>query len=255
MMAMIMIKTIFKTGAIIFGFFILISFSFYGCQGEKLTAQQIVEQSIAYHGGSETWQDLKVLSFDKTTILYNADGTIESKLEQFQLFQLHPDLFGKIEWASKGDDYLITYDDEKVQKMINDSLVSSEEELVKAENSFLAAQYVVCQPFNLVNESAILAFEGEEIIDDKIVLGVSVRYEGDDENSDRWSYYFDTESYKLLSCKVVRPDHTSLVQNLTFDTTTDFIFHAHRKSYRLKPSGEKDYLRAEYFYENFDLVY
>ena len=116
-----MIKTIFKTGAIVFGFFILIGFSFYGCQGEKRTAQQIVERSITYHGGSEPWQDLKVLNFDKTTILYNTDGSVESKLEQFQLFQLQPDLFGKIEWASSGVDYLITYDDEKVQKRENEN--------------------------------------------------------------------------------------------------------------------------------------
>jgi hypothetical protein len=250
-----MIKTTYKTGATYFGFFICISLTFLSCQKEKLTAQEIVERSIAYHGGSDKWDDLKVLSFDKTTVLFYPDGSTESKVEQFNLFKFQPNLFGKIEWAHNGDDFLITYDNGKVEKMINDSIITSFEVLEQAKNSFFASQYVVCQPFNLMSDDAFLTFEGEEIIDNIKVLAVNVRYESDHENSDRWTYYFDAESYKLRSNKVIRPDHTSLVQNLTFDTSTDFIFHGHRKSYRLTPTGEKEYLRAEYFYENFDITY
>lgn len=250
-----MIKSRYKTGVKYFGFFIFIGLTFYSCQKEKLTAQQIVERSIEYHGGSANWDDLKVLSFDKTTILFYPDGSTESKVEQFNLFKFQPYLFGKIEWATNGDDYLITYDNGKVEKMINDSFITSVDALEQAKNTFFASQYVVCQPFNLMSDEAFLTFEGEEIIDDIRVFAVGVRYEGDLENSDRWTYYFDTKSYKLLSNKVIRPDHTSLVQNLTYDTSTDFTFHGHRKSYRLTPTGEKEYLRAEYFYDNFDITY
>jgi hypothetical protein len=55
----------------------------------------------------------------------------------------------------------------------------------------------------------------------------------------------------MVANKVILKDHTSLVENITFDTSTDFIFNQSRKSYRLNDTGDKIYLRATYFYDNF----
>ena len=66
---------------------------------------------------------------------------------------------------------------------------------------------------------------------------------------------FDTETYEVVANKVVLKDHTSWVENLSFNSETDFKFNAKRKSYRLNEAGEKTYLRAEYYYSNFSVIY
>jgi hypothetical protein len=65
----------------------------------------------------------------------------------------------------------------------------------------------------------------------------------------------DVTTFKMVANKVILKDHTSLVENSTFDRTTDFIFNQSRKSYRLNDNGDKMYLRATYFYDNFKTEY
>jgi hypothetical protein len=250
----IIIKILFKTKTLRFGFFVLLSFTLLSCQ-KKLTGLQIIEKSIKAHGGLESWQKIKQLSFDKETTLFNEDGSIELKTEQFQLFQFGTKLFGKIEWQNNGNDISIIYDDEKISKSINDSVVDSESELVKASNAFWAAYYVACKPFDLISENTKLVLSGEIDFEGKRCYVISVFYKNDEIDADRWSYIIDAESYKVVANKVVLKDHTSWVENLTFDTSTPLIFNAHRKSYRLNEVGEKTYLRAEYFYSNFKVEY
>ena len=59
----------------------------------------------------------------------------------------------------------------------------------------------------------------------------------------------------MIGNKVIIKDHTSLVENNTFDTTTGFIFNQSRKSYRLNDKGDKTYVRATYFYDNFKIEF
>lgn len=243
-----------KTGVISFGFFVLLSVVVFGCQNkEELTAKQIVERSVEAHGGMEHWNKLKQLSFDKTTSLFNDDGSLESKVEQFQLFQFHPNLFGKIEWEHNGSDLSIIFEDGKIEKYINDSLITNSKELQAAKNSFFAAQYVVCQPFELLNEGVQLENSGIVILDEKTVYQIDVSYPEDTATSNKWSYLIDTETFEIIANKVELLDHTSWVENLSFDTASGFKFNAHRKSYRLNEKGEKTYLRAAYYYSNFSV--
>jgi len=225
-------KILFKTKTLRFGFFMLLSFSLLSCQ-EKLTGLQIIEKSIEAHGGIESWQKIKQLSFDKETTLFNEDGSVELKTDQFQLFQFGTKLFGKIEWKNNGNDISIIYDDEKISKSINDSVVDSESELVKASNAFWAAYYVANKPFDLIDENTDLLLTGETNLEGTRCYIVNVSYKNDTTDADRWSYIIDAETFKVVANKVVLKDHTSWVENLTFDTTTPFIFNAHRKSYRL----------------------
>ena len=245
-----------KTEAQRFGFFVLLSLLLFNCkQEEKLTSRQIVERSIEAHGGLKNWSSLKQLSFDKETTLFNADGSIEIKTEQFQLFRMQPTLFGKIEWESNGDDISIIYEDEKVSKIINDSIITSVAELEKAKSRFFAAQYVVFQPFELLNEGAELIYSNPIELEGRKTYAITIKYANDTEDSNKWTYYIDANTFKVIANKVELTDHTSWVENLTLDTATDFKFNAHRKSYRLNEAEEKTYLRAEYFYTNFSVQY
>ena len=101
----------------------------------------------------------------------------------------------------------------------------------------------------------MLTYSGDEVFENRKVHIIDVAFEGDKEDADKWSYYLNTETFELVANKVIRPDHTSLIENLTFDRLTDFKFNATRKSYRLLETGEKDYLRADYFYKDFVVKY
>ena len=109
---------LFKTRALSFGFFIALGFVIFSCEKVELTANEIVKNSVEAHGGVEAWNAITQLSFDKETTLFNEDGSIEIRTNQFQLFKLKPTLFGKIEWESSGDDVAIIYDNNKVSKTI-----------------------------------------------------------------------------------------------------------------------------------------
>lgn len=254
-MVMVISKNIFKTEAIRFGFFMGLVIVLFSCDDKELSADEIMSKSIETHGGLDAWKNVKQISFDKETKLFNEDGSVELHTEQFQLFQQSSSLFGKIEWENNNDDILIVYEKDKVYKYVNDSIVVNIDELKKARNSFFAAQYVINQPFALLDDNVSLELKGTEVVNERQAYAITVKYDGDTKDSNQWTYYIDTETFEVIANKVVLTDHTSWVENLTYDTSTDFTMNAHRKSYRLNAAGEKTYLRAEYWYRNYDIIY
>lgn len=225
------------------------------CNKQQLSAETIVTNSIEKHGGGKAWNSLKRLSFDKNVTLFLKDGTIESSLKKHQEFTFYPNLKGKITWCANDKKNSILYKNAAVLKFINDSLITNPKELQNAKNSFNAALYVISQPFNFLNENTILTFLGVVHLENRKVYEVKVAYSSDTKESDKWFYYFDVKTFKMVANKVILKDHTSLVENITFDTSTDFIFNQSRKSYRLNDTGDKTYLRATYFYDNFKTEY
>jgi len=230
-------------------------FTVVNCNEKELSAEIIVINSIEKHGGFKNWNSLKTLSFDKNVTLFLKDGTIESAIKKHQEFRFHPELEGKITWKANDEKSLILYKEGAVIKFLNDSLITNSVELQEAKNSFNAALYVISQPFNFLNESTKLTYLGVANLENKEVHKIKVGYTNDTAASDKWFYYFDVTTFKMIANKVILKDHTSLVENSTFDTTTDFIFNQSRKSYRLNDNGDKMYLRATYFYDNFKTEY
>lgn len=230
-------------------------FTFVNCNKKQLSAEVIVNNSIEKHGGIKTWNSLKTLSFDKSVTLFLKDGTIESATKKHQEFRFYPELEGKITWKTTGKKSSILYKKGTIVKFVNDSLITNPAELQKAKSSFNAALYVISQPFNFLNKNTKLTYLGVTDLENKKVHEVKVGYTNDTAASDKWFYYFDVTTFKMVANKVILKDHTSLVENSTFDTTTDFIFNQSRKSYRLNDIGDKTYVRATYFYDNFKTEY
>ena len=249
----ILTKQFIKTGVLCFGFFIL-----YGCQNkQKLTAENIIQRSIDAHGGLEKWNSIEALEFDKKTTLFLEDGSIEIATDQHQYFTLRPEVKGSIQDLNYDGMSRFDYKRNSIWVVENDSVRPVEEpsELMKIENSFFAAYYVACKPFDLLNKNSKLSYSEDKEVNGKLCHIVEVSYEGDTSDADKWSYLIDSETFEVLANKVVLKDHTSWVENLRFDTSTGFKFNAHRKSYRLNAQGQKTYLRAEYFYSNFKVTY
>lgn len=252
------INNLHKTEALRFGFFISLLIVVFGCKKEtKITAQHIVEKAVEHHGGLENWRNIKTLSFNKATTLFLEDGSIERQLNQRQTFHLSPELKGTIQDLNFQGTHAYEYDNGNFNRTANDSVwqIKDQKEIDALNYSFFAAHYVTCQPFELLSEKASLTLSGETEVNGKRCYVVDVTYEGDSENADKWTYIFDAETYELVANKVELTDHTSWIENLTFDTTTGLKFNAHRKSYRFNEAGEKTYLRAEYFYSNYQVDY
>ena len=224
---------------------------FTNCSKHQLSAETIVKNSIEKHGGAKAWSSLKRLSFDKKVTLFLKDGIIESSIKTHQEFTFYPNLKGKITWNVNDKKNSILYNNAAVLKFVNDSLITNPKDLQIATNSFNAALYLISQPFNFLNENTIITFLGVVHLENRKVYGVKVTYSNDTKEADKWFYYFDLKTFKMIANKVILKDHTSLVENITFDTSTDFIFNQSRKSYRLNDTGDKTYLRATYFYDNF----
>jgi hypothetical protein len=217
----------------------------------KVSAKEIVEKSVAFHGGMELWKNSTSLSFDKKIILYSKEGVVESEQIQHQKFEYDQGFSGELKWVKNGDSISVGYRKGKAFKKINNTVVVLEKGLQSAKKTFFSAHYVVNQPFKLLEDAVVLSYVATEIIDGRDTYVIQVGYTNDTEVSDKWFYYFETKTYQLVATKVVHGARTSMIKNISYDKSTGLLFNHHRKSFFIKPSGETDYLRAEYFYTNF----
>lgn len=235
--------------------FTVFCFLLLSCDKEKkkLTPSDIVEKSIEGHGGLKKWKKIKQLSFDKVTTLFTKKGNLEKVIEQHQIFKFYPNLSGKI--VSKNNDGIL-FDGIKFFKIVKDTITTfSDANLQKAKNQFYAAEYVVCQPFKLNDKNIILADKGVKNIDNKKVYAIGVTYKSDTKDSDKWVYYFDVKTFQLVATKVIHLDRDSMIKNLSFDTSTDFIFNKERESFITDKKTQQKYLRVKYLYSNFKIEY
>jgi len=242
---------IFKGPMLIFGLFLFLLL----CCSETTENEtlELVKNSIKAHGGQKKYENLKAISFIKTSRLFLEDGSLESEVIQKQSFQLQPDYRVQIEWTVEAAKHIIFYDGIKAVKTINGLVLKDSLEIIKAKNAAKAAAYVFFQPFELINENTILTSKSNtELNDSTIAQTVSVKYQGDDENSDKWRYYFNDDDL-LIANSVVLTDHNSLIENLEFQKAAGLIFNKHRKSYRVDSSLNKKYLRAEYYYNDISI--
>ncbi len=243
---------LFKSPKTIFGLFLFLLLC---CSGKtENEAKELVEKSIKAHGGQKTYENLKAISFLKTSRLFLEDGSLESEVVQNQSFQLKPDYRVQIEWVRNGNNHVIFYDGKKAIKTIDGQVLKDSLEVVKAENAAKAAAYVFFQPFELLNENTVLTMEANtELNDSTTARAIRVKYSGDNDNSDKWTYYFNNDNL-LIANSVILIDHNSLIMNLEFQKAAGLIFNKHRKSYRVDKQLNKKYLRAEYFYEEISVT-
>ena len=237
-------------------FFTVFTFLLISCNEnqKKLSPSEIIEKSIQKHGGLKKWKEVKQLDFDKKTTLFKKDGQIEKVIEQHQFFNFKPSLKGKI-ISKEGNGTL--FDGNNFFKVIKDSVGGFKDLsiLEKAKNQFYAAEYVVCQPFKLDDKNIILTDKGIQEVNKVKAYAIGVTYKSDTELSDKWVYYFDVDTFQLIATKVIHLDRDSMIENLSFDTSTDFIFNKERQSFITDKKTKEKYLRAKYLYTNFKIGY
>lgn len=213
----------------------------------------IVNESVKAHGGIESWQNLKSLSFTKKTIIYKEDGSLKSRSIQDQKFDLNNGLSVSLNSILDSVTYKLQNGEVRIQN--KDSLYQPvEEELKKTQAMFSSALYVGGQPFHLLESGASFEKSKDTLINNKRVLSIRVHYKDEDVNSDQWTYYFDPNSFKVVACKVRHNGRESLIENTSYDTSTPFLFNATRKSTILE-NGEPKFVIAEYEYSNYKVEF
>ena len=132
--------------------------------------------------------------------------------------------------------------------------INNEVDEAKAERATSTVQsslFVLFQPFKLLDNGVELKYVGKDSISSKSFVDVIQPLYGNENNgSDRWWFYFDTKTYLLAANMVSHNGRYSFIENLAYDSSTNFIFNAHRKSYFVDSLKNTKILRAEYFYKD-----
>ncbi len=232
---------------------VLLVFGFGCAKSPEKQAHEILEKSIAAHGGSEKWEKVSSLKLRKWTRLLTDSGTVESEMDQLLEFRLKPYFEGKITWTKDSVEHISTWDGSKLRYTIGGNEIQNPDFLKSKKADFDAAFYAVSQPWNLLDEGAKLSYDGQKILENgQLAEVVKVDY---GPKSDSWWYYFDSVSFLLIGNEVQLKDHRSLIYTLTNEQAGDLILHGKRVSYRVNEKGEKLYTRAEYLYSEYVITY
>lgn len=216
-------------------------------------AMDLLNKSIVAHGGKEGWENLKGIKFRKWTRMLNAEGEVESELDQWHEFRFAPVLEGQITWAKDNVDHTLAWDGSKLRYRMGENEVLNADFLVAKKKEFDAAFYTVAQPWKLLDKGGKLHYEGLDTLENGAeVESIRVDYGLE---SDTWWYYFDPKTYLMVGNSVQLKDHRSLVYDLSTEKAANLILHGTRESWRVDEAGKRLFLRAEYRYSDYALVY
>lgn len=234
---------------------VLITFLFCACAGQnqvKDKALVIIENSVEAHGGMVKWGKIAEISYIKNTTLLTATNEIESQTSQFHQYNLIPSLSGTIKWYSNdSSEITIQYANSIAQKLVNNQLDGAA--IGKVENEFMAAYFTLCQPFKLLDKGVKLEYLGLDTLEDgKEVEKVMATYPNA-EKSDRWWYFFDPVSFRVVANMVDHGRGFSYIRNFEYDEATGIVFNRSRKSYTVDSARNILYLRATYLNEDFKI--
>ncbi|MFM7629153.1 MAG: hypothetical protein ACKO44_06500 [Algoriphagus sp.] len=216
-------------------------------------ARKLLEKSVAVHGGQEAWKNLKGIKFRKWTRLFDAEGKVESEVDQWHEFRMAPKFEGIISWTKDSVAHSMSWDGFIFRYQMGANEVLNADFLAEKRKDFDAAFYTVAQPWKLLDQGGQLSYEGRKFLENGVEAeSIRVDY---GPGKDTWWYYFDPHTYILLGTEVQLKDHRSLIYDLKSEQADNLLFHGTRESWRVDESGNRLFLRAEYRYYNFELVY
>ena len=221
---------------------------------DKVT--QIVDRSIRKHGGWDMWQRVEKVAYKKRIILYDSLANVESDLVQHHFYDLSQERAGSISWIYKEDITEINFEGYIASKKLNVTNIETDEARVSAINIVNSSFFVLFQPFKLLDPETRLDYLGIDTLKNgKVVNVVSPGYGEPEEGNDKWLFYFDLVTDELVANSVNHLGRLSFIENLSFDSTSKLVLHKHRKSYIVDSQNNVKYLRAEYFYGDYDIQF
>lgn len=231
----------------------LLTLLFFSCSpNPEKQAHELIEKSIAAHEFSKNWNDVSTIKFKKWTRLLDEGGAVESESEQLVEFRLKPYFEAKLTWTKDSVLHVVNFNGSRMDYQMGENSIQNEGFLKAKRAEIDAAFFAFAQPWKLLDESANLSYEGEQILESgKTLESIRVDYGPD---SDVWWFYFDPVSHQVVANELQASDHKSLIENISFDQSTGLLLAKERKSFRIDDSGKKLFLRAEYLYSDFEVT-
>ncbi len=222
---------------------LFIPFLLIQCAGADYKAIDIIENSIEYHGGWEAWHDLESVRFAKNSILYKADGSVESEIIEKYTITLQPGFSVSV---TTQDSVGLYFDGENYSK----TKAEVEMPVTSADTSAIQASFfVMSQPFSLIDENVTLTLEGKDSILGREVMAVSARYGEAKKENHPWIYYLDTRDYRLLASRVHHPPTYALIVNENTVEYKGIVWNTQRTTYRVDSMNNILFVRAKYVYD------
>lgn len=219
--------------------------------------RKVLKRAIDRSGGIEKWRSIKTITYIKRSKLLHEDGSTESDITQHHNYTMQPEFGAEITLEKDGDNHLVRYTSSGISKQINGKEDTSASSAILEEN-VMSALYTLGMPFKLLDEGASLKYEGVVTLKEgKEADVIKATYSPDEHDNhstaDVWYYYFDVQSRDFLASMVYHPPTYAYVKNVDFHADLPVKLHRHRKSYRSDSLRNIEYLRAEFWYSDFEV--
>lgn len=219
-------------------------------------ARSVLQKAVAYAGGWENWSNMNSISYNKRSKLILGDGSIESDVFQTHSYEMRPEFQANISWDVDTTQHEIRYSSTSTTKTINGENTNADP--IKVGESVMSSLYVLGMPFKLLDPGVELIYQGTTMFMDSVEADV-INANYDPENidthstSDIWWFYFETKSGHFLGSKVFHTPTYALIHNIRFTDEVSLKFPTRRKSYRTDSLGNIQFLRAEFWYSDFEM--
>lgn len=219
-----------------------------------INADELLLKGVEAHGGIQKWENIKEITYLKTTILYDSLGAVEKKVVQRHYNRFIPSFYAEMQWKEDAIPKKVVLDQNVIQIYYNDSIVNDAVLAKKYYKNIVAANYVFWQPYKLLHDDVQLEYLGKEKLNNEEVDVIQANYKNEDGSSgNTWWYYFNTKTNRLVANMVHHPPTYSLIMNTAYETKTGLYLNATRKSYRVDSLKNIQFLRAAYDYKIMEL--
>lgn len=219
----------------------------------KLTAIEVIEKSLEVaHGGKAAWEKPNTLIYEKTTTFYEPSGNVEKTITQKFENTLQPEFTSKVIWMEGIVEKRMVFDGKETFVFENGYQITDDDIVEAAQKEIMGAQYVLWQPYKLLDATASLVYEGIVRLEDKKnAHKIKVTYPTSDTI---WWFYFDVNTFLLKENLIQHNEATySQIVNLKQEEHTGLRLHKHRRSLKIDVEKDTKYLRAEYHYNIIEL--
>jgi hypothetical protein len=226
--------------------FVLIALLTQGCTPPD-AALEIVEKSIAAHGGKKLWEAVEGVDYTKAIATFNAEGQLINEVLQKHRVLLQP-FEAQLEWEDEEGQHIAQLKNDTIHRTLNSDPVSAAEKLAGAKASINGAHYVFWQPYRLLEPEAQRTFMGvRTLFNNTTTLEVKITYSTAPE-ADQWYYFFDASSFQLVATAVLHNGRMSLITNDAYENETGLLLNHKRTSYLTDENFQPLYKQASYIY-------
>jgi hypothetical protein len=223
-------------------------------QIQDTSVKKILLKAISRAGGLNKWKKLKKLTYQKHGTLFLPDGSVESANIQLHQYTFDPYFSAEITWRENNNDYRILYRSDSAQQFENGILSDKD-----PSQSVMSALYVIGMPFKLLDEGVKLTFLGHDTLrNGQLVDVIKASYDPinnqNHSTQEDWYYYFNRKTGDFSGALVYHPPTYAYIENITFKDDLPIRFFDHRQSFRTDAHRNIEFLRAEFYYTDYELV-